>query len=386
MGISRGRLVQAWTLPNPTIEAEFIPEFDANLSLRAEYDVTALILTPLRVNAASAGVDAARFRAAGAAIEVGYAARAAFYKAQAGEQKLAFANQTLDAMAASRDASEALFKAGNIRELDFATEDAAYHTARAESAQMELAAHRAREALIRVLGLHGRDTSFSIAGTLPPIPEALVAPDALESRAIRASLELKERRSRLESLSRRAGVARAEGWIPDVALDVHALQPRDSTTGTIPSNVPWLISGGVRASVPIFDRKQGPSAMLDAEADAELERYYGAAVDIRSGARTLRESLSVAHGEARLYEKTILPSRRRVVEQSILQYNAMQISVFRLLAANREELRAKLAHVDAAASYWSAQAAFNALLAGHLVHAQDTMPMTGMSESQTEGD
>src|SRR5207247_10970744 len=100
----------------------------------------------------------------------------------------------------------------------------------------------------------------------------------------------------------------------------------------------------------------------------------------------LRASLSVAQAEERLDEKAVRPARRRVVEQSILQYIAMQISVFRLLAANREELRAKLAHINAVASYWTAQAAFDALFAGHLVRADGMMAMPAMNEAQTEGE
>lgn len=385
MGISRGHLVQAWALPNPSFEVEFVPGLETNLELRAEYDVTGLILAPIRAHAAEAEVDSARFRAAAMAIQTGYSARAAFFMAQAAEQKLALANQALDAMAAGRDAAEAIFRAGNIRELDFATEDAVYQSARADAAEMELAASDAREALVRILGLHGQDTTFSMVTTHPSLPDQLTTPDALEANAIRASFALKERRSRVENLARRAGLSRAEGWIPDVSVDVHALQPRDRATGTV-SNEPWLVSSGLRASVPIFDRRQGTSDALVAQAGAELERYYGAAVEIRSAARSLQARLSVAYGRARLYETTILPARRRVVEQSALQYNAMQISVFRVLNARREELRAKLADIDAVTSYWTAQAAFGALFAGHIVRVQDTMATPFKNDSSTESE
>lgn len=363
IGIPRGRLVQAWTLPNPTVEAELIPERDSNLLLRAEWDVTRVVLTPFRARAESLDVDAARFRAAGLTLATGSMARAAFYRAQAAGQRVALANQTLDALAASRDAAAAMFTSGNMPELDFANEEAAYQTARADAAEMELASRRAHEALVRVLGLHGPDIAFTIAGALPAVPEKLEAADALESRIIRSSFDLQARRSKLEALGRRAGYVRLEGWIPDVALDFHALQPRDPATGSIP-NEPWLLSGGARASVPIFDRNQGTAAALDAEAAAEIERYYGAAIDLRSVARSISADLATAHGEARLYQTLIVPARTRVVEQSMLQYNAMRISILQLLTAKREELRAKLAEIDARAEYWIARASYDAMLAG----------------------
>lgn len=363
IGIPRGRLVQAWSLPNPTVEAELIPERDSNLLLRVEWDVTRAILTPFRARAESLDVDTARFRAAGLAVATGSMARSAFYRAQAAEQKLALANQMLDTLAANRDAASAMFQSGNMPELDYANEDAAYQSARTDAAEMDLASRRAHEALVRVLGLHGPDSEFRIAGTLPAVPEKLEPNDGLESRVLRSSFDLRARKTKLEAIARRAGYTRLEGWLPDIAPDVHLLQPRDGATGTV-SNGPWLVSGGVRVTVPIFDQNRGTAAALDAEAAAEIERYYGASIDVRSTARTVSADLQAAHGTARLYQTTIVPARTRVVEQSVLQYNAMRISILQLLNAKREELHAKLAEVDARSAYWIARASFDAMVAG----------------------
>jgi hypothetical protein len=46
----------------------------------------------------------------------------------------------------------------------------------------------------------------------------------LEARSLRASFALAEMRFRLEALARQASLTRTEGWLPDVAVDVHALQ------------------------------------------------------------------------------------------------------------------------------------------------------------------
>jgi outer membrane protein TolC len=369
MGVSRGRLAQAAAVPNPAFEVEVLPERTSNFELRAEYDITGLVLAPIRANAAAADVDASRLRAAGLVIATGYRARAAFHALAAAEQKLAIENQWLDAEAASRDAAEAMSRAGNATVLDFATRDAAYQTARAEVAEAELAAEDAREALVRILDLHGQDVTVAIDKHLPPAPEALDAPADLEARAIRASFDLLERKSRLESLGRRAGVARAEGWIPDLAADVHAFQgERNPLTGASIEGG-WALGAGVRASVPLFDRKQGTSAAVEAELRAELERYYGAAADTRSRARSAYARLVTAHGRAKQYQNVIVPARKRVVEQAMLEYNAMQLDVFQLLAAKQEQLRAELAAQDALASWWTARAALDAIFAGYTTHA-----------------
>lgn len=56
---------------------------------------------------------------------------------------------------------------------------------------------------------------------------------------------------------------------------------------------------------------------------------------MRSHARELRNRLLSAHARVRSYESTLVPAQRTVMEQTLLQYNAMQLSVFELLAARR---------------------------------------------------
>jgi outer membrane protein, heavy metal efflux system len=359
MGVPRGRLAQAALIPNPTVELEFLPERDTKLEVRVEYDVTGLVLAPIRANAAAPDLEAARYRAAGAVVETGMRARAAFFHALAAKKKLDVANRSLDALAVARDAARALFQAGSYKELDLATEEAEYEEARAEVAELELAAEDAREALVRTLGLHGAEGQLTLAGDFPALPEAVGDSADLENRAVRASFDLKARKSEIEGFARSAGYARAEGWIPDVAADVHFLE---GSPASGPSDL--IVSGGVRASVPIFDRKQGTAASLDAEARASLERYVGAAVDVRSRARTTYARIVTAHARAKQYQKVVVPARQRVTAQALLQYNAMQLGLFELLAAKRNELAAELSAVDATANFWAARASFDALVAG----------------------
>ena len=85
---------------------------------------------------------------------------------------------------------------------------------------------------------------------------------------------------------------------------------------------------------------------------------------MRSRARASYARLATAHARAKQYERVILPARKRVGAQALLQYNAMQIGVFQLLASRRDELNAELHAVDATADYWIARSAFDALVAG----------------------
>ena len=367
MGIARGHVIQAGLLPNPVVEAELLPERNTQLELRVEYDITEALLAPRRARTAAPDLQATRYRAAAAVVELGYRVREAFYRAQSAEQRLALAQQVLDGFAAGRDAARALLAAGNIPELSLVHHEAAYEHARVTVAQLELEVAVQRERVQRLLGAHGPLTNWRVRGPLALAPERVEVPDRLEARALSASLELIEMRYRLDGVDRQGSLARAEGWIPDVTLDVHALQGNPEDSPPLVSDQDWRFGGGVGVAVPLFDRNQGKARALDAEFDALSERYFGAATDLRSLARETRSRLQSAHTRAWQYQDVIVPAQRRVTEQTLLQYNAMQVGVFELLEARRRELDAELASVETLREFWTATAALDALLAGRSV-------------------
>jgi outer membrane protein TolC len=364
LGIPRGRLLQASLLPNPTVELDLRYQQDRTQPLQGdlavEFELTRALLAPARASVARAELEAARVRAAGAAIELGFKVRAAFYAVQAAEERLAIAQRALDAFAAGRDAARAIFLAGNVPALDMATQEAAYERARITVAQMELELFDRHEHMTRLLGLFGNETAWTARDGLAPAPDEAPLRDASETRALRASLELEALRARLEVTARRTGLSRAEGWTPDVTIDAHGEQDGNSTE----------IGGGARVTLPVFDRRQGQTAALEAEFDGMLERYHGLAVDVRSALRETRNRVRSAHARARQYDVVIVPAQARVMEQVMLQYNAMNAGVFQVLQARREQLDAELARVETRREYWTSLAALDALFAGWRVDTE----------------
>ncbi len=385
VGIARGHLLQAGLLPNPTAEVEMLPERNTAMELRVEFDLTAALLAPRSSNAARPEVEAARLRAAAAVIDVGYRVRVAFYRLQSAQQRLRIAQQVLDGHAAARDAARAMASAGNIPELDLANQEASFERGRIIVAQLALEVATERERVQRLLGTHGADAQWRVETELGSVPEKIGTPPDLETRALRASLELSETRQRLESLARRTGVARSAGWIPDIAVDVHALRgnPEAETTGT--GDPDWAFGAGVSVGVPLFNRRQGTTAALEAEFDALMERYHGMAIDLRSAAREARLRIESSHARARHYQQIIIPAQERVTDQTLLQYNAMQIGIYHILQARREALEVKLAEVETLREYWSAVAELEAILAGKRVAPSggaNVMTLGSASESQ----
>jgi outer membrane protein TolC len=381
VGIARGELIQAGVLPNPLVEIESLPERNTSIEVRAEYHVTSLILAPRRAHAARAALDASRVEAAGAVIALAYEARAAFYALEGAEQRLGVARLALETLAAERDAAVALAEAGNLPAVRTAGAIAAFERARITVSEIDLEAFEARERVQRLLGLDGEAIGWRLGEELAPAPELLVVPEDLEARAIASSLELRETRHRLEAIARRVGVARTEGWLPDVDVDVHVLRGNpDDSAATGPSAL--RVGAGVSIGVPLFDRQQGTVRAYQAALDALGERYRGIAIDVQSAARQARNRVRSLHARVRQLHDVVRPAQAQILEQTLLQYNAMQIGVFELLRARREALDVELAYVDTLRDYWIASAALDALLAGGRIEA----PVVASGRMSSAGD
>ncbi|MDP3213641.1 MAG: TolC family protein [Deltaproteobacteria bacterium] len=361
LGVARGWLAQAGALPNPALEFDVRYQTDRAQPLqgdiRLEFGLTRAILTGQRVGVARAELQSAQARVAGAVLDLGFEVRAAFYAVQSSEERLVAAQQALDAFAAARDLARSLHEAGNIRALDLSMQEAAYETARVTVAEIELERLDRRERVQRLLGLHGEATGWSVEGGLPVTPEALALDAMTETRALQASLDLAAQRANLEVLARRVGLSQREGWLPDITVDAHAEQDGNTIE----------VGGGARVVLPLLDQRRGATAAYGAQFDAALERYYASAVDLRSAFRDARNRVRSAHARARQYDAVIVPARERVLRETLLQYNAMQVSVFQLLQARRELLDATLRRAEVRREFWTATTGTDALLAGRPV-------------------
>ena len=367
LGIARGQLVQANMIP--TVEYELAVMFPQGTDhpnkweLSAGLDLTQLILRGPRTDSAQAELDAARIRAAGAALDLVYRVRLAYYDVQASEQQLELYRTAMQAFGASYDAARELRRAGNTIELDVATEQTAYEGARVAVAEAEADLIDARERLNIQLGLFGRSIAWQVTQRLPDPASSLGDLNKLETRAIDVSLELAETRAQLSALARRVGVTKLAGILPDLSAGVGA-EKHDGI---------WFVGPSVHGSVPLFDRLQGMRISQEAELEGLRERYQANAIEIRATLRAARDRALSAQARVEQYRDTVLPLRERVVQQTLLQYNAMQIGVFQLLQARRDQLEAARNYVVTLHEYWRSRAALEQILAGRLVASLGVM-------------
>lgn len=362
LGVARGRLIEARTPANPRLEVEILPERNSDIEIGLEYEITSLLLVPAKTAAARADLDAARLEAAAEVVGLAQRVRVAFYALQAAHQQLAIAERTLDAFAAGHDAAVAMADAGNLNALDRAAQTAAYERARVVVSRLQLRLAERREKMQTLLGRHGRSLQWEVVEELPALEADLPDETRLEAKAVGSNLDLEATRRRATAAAKRVDLARLQGWMPDVELDVHALY-----AGGDDGDPPWGVGGGVALELPMFDRGRGEVVARKAELASVVQRREGTAIDVRSAARRVRNQLASAHARARHYEDVILPAQREVTAQTLLQYNAMDASVFAVLQARRDELDAELSWVETLREYWTARATYDALLAGRAV-------------------
>jgi cobalt-zinc-cadmium efflux system outer membrane protein len=86
------------------------------------------------------------------------------------------------------------------------------------------------------------------------------------------------------------------------------------------------------------------------------------------------------------YRTVLLPLRETVVEQASLQYNGMQIGLYELLSAKKEQVDAYRAYVGSVRDYWIARAELERVMGGRIGTAAPVPEGGGQSDTGKEHD
>ena len=362
LGIARALLLDAGLPPNLELDFERskVPGERSEFSFAATTDLSRLLFLPMHRGVASAQLDAVRFQTVGTVLGFAHAVRTAFYDYQAAEQLLELDQTVLAAAAASYDVAQRLREAGNIAALELANERAFYEESRGQVALAEGVAFSRREELNALMGLSGMETTWQLAGRLAEPQER--SPDLadLEGRAIEQSLDLVALEYRYRAAARRANLARAEALLPSLRAGVQL--ERDEGIRKLGPVISF--------DLPLFNQGQGLVALARAEMRLLEQQYQARAVRIRSAVRTARNELLIADRRVEHYQEVLLPLREQIIEETQRQYNAMQLGVFELIAARRDQVRTAQEFVIALREYWHARATMDQILAGRIVSVE----------------
>jgi cobalt-zinc-cadmium efflux system outer membrane protein len=359
LGVAQADLVQAGLLANPVFDgAVFFPV--AGGPLKADLSVAMsfldLFYRPLRRRVAAARFEEARLQVTGAVLDFATTVRAAFYRHQANEQRLELLQTVVQALAVSFEVSQRLYAAGNITDLDLARERVLLEEEKLQLRAAEVVVRESRAELNTLMGLWGPETAWQIDRRLPDVPVEPLPVAELERHALAQSLDLARARQRLIVGGEQLGVTRAMSLVPESSLGAGA--ERDEGE--------WKVGPTIEIPIPLLNQGQGRLGRAAAEFRRAEQEYYALGVRVRSATRLVKERLQGAEDRARYSRDIVLPLRERIIRETQLQYNAMQVGVFELLRAREQQIRAAITYVETLLDYWLARTDLEQLLSGRM--------------------
>lgn len=353
LGLARAEILENAT-PNPSVEAE--ARFghhgaDPALEFSFQQPLTELFYSAGHRTAASAELEAEKWEAAGAILALVLEVKAAFFAHQANVEKVALHQRVMQAEDARLAAAEALYQAGNISELDYLGEKDQRERMTTSLLEAQEALHASKEALQVLLAVDGWKM-----GTLPVLPKIPAEYSSLEETVAGANFGLRAAEEKVRAANKRLSLSKWAGVLPDIGVGVtaHRDEPGES----------WEFGPSLEVELPLFDRASGSTAREEAMLRILAGEQKAKSQAIRSAARKTAGELRTAHARAAHQREVVLPLRARIVEQTRAGVNAMTISVFQLLSAEREQVEAMLEEVEAREKYFLVEAELAHLVAG----------------------
>jgi len=361
LDVSQADLVQAGLLSNPTLSGSV--GFPIGNIGRSEYEVSLvqsfldIFMLPLRKRFAEKQFIAETLRVAHAALEVAAEVSKEFAELQAAEQTVAMMGAISDGAGAAAQLADEQFEAGNITERTVTSERAVAEQIRLELARDQLGLLEHREKLNRLLGLWGPRTAWNIAEKLPEIPAADAAVEHLERTALQQRLDVAAARKQVEVMDSALSLAKTSRYTGVVDVGIHTHQDPDGAR---------LLGPTLSLELPIFDQRQALIGRLAAQRRQAQRHLDALAIDARSEVRLAAAKLELSRRTAQQYQRALLPMRKTMLEQAQLEYNAMQIGLYELLAAKQAETETLRAYIEAVRDYWVARAELERALGGKI--------------------
>lgn len=361
LNIAQAELVGAGLLSNPVfdLESRFHKGGGVGLEVGIVQNFIDILYIPLRKKLAKASFEKVKLSVAGEIIDLTREVRSSFYRYQALEQQLALEKKIVSATDASYSIAKKLRTAGNITELSLSREKAFFEEAKISQRTIEVDVLKARERLNTLIGLWGKNIDWKAEKKLQDPPKNEVEIHGLLKTALQNSIELGVSRQEIEGLGTSLDLSIPFGIFPESEIGISG--ERESESGE------WGFGPSFVIPLPIFNQGQPLKAAAKARLIKAIENYKATAIALRSQLRTSYASLLADKEKALYYKKIILPLNEKLVSESLLQYNAMQIGAFELLDSKREEISAARNYIDSLNNYWSSRTDLETILAGRMV-------------------
>lgn len=319
-----------------------------------------LMTLPYRQGISRSLVTQAKFQLSASVVEHVTQVRQGWVRAVAAGQVLQYAEQVNASAQASAELAQRMQQVGNFTKLQRQRQQVFYADSAAQLAAARHAHTASREELTRLLGLtDAQSEKLQLPERLPDLPDQAQDARAVSATAAGQRLDVLLARSQLDISGKAQGLNLLTSVV-DVELGIRRNTVFDNAAGTSSAKNGFEL--GIR--LPIFDWGSAQRATMNARSLAAASRYEGT---VRNASSQLRQSYSAyrtAYDVAKHYRDEIVPLRRAMAEENQLRYNGMLISVFELLADNRDQVSSVMAAINAYQQFWLSDAALAASMTG----------------------
>lgn len=359
LGIAEASMIESSLPPNPTFALSRVwTPVELDVEERIAADILALATLPARAEVAAERFHQAQLRAAEETLRVGAETRRRYYRAVAARELVVSLSQAASAADSAAKAAKQLTETGAMNKLDQAREDAFQADVLIQLAKARQEATSDREQLVRGLGLSGSDP-LRLPEALPPLPKRPRSGFNAETEALRRRVDLQIARIEVDALAKSYGLTKATRFINllEVSGVVRTQRESSGSHGT---------GSGVEANfqIPIFDFgevrvRQASEAYMGA-----VNRLSEKAVNVASQTREAYQTYRSSYNIANRYRNEVLPLRKTISDETMLQYGAMQIDVFSLLTETQRRIAANTAATEAKRDFWLANTNLDASIVG----------------------
>jgi cobalt-zinc-cadmium efflux system outer membrane protein len=368
LGIAASEVAGSTVLPPTDVDLNHkwsLGGSGSETELTVVQDLLSLIQIGQRRGAANADLDAARVRAIASTVDLATGVEIAFYDYLAAQQDLELVQTAFEAAVASADLVERQHAAGNTTDLALAREQEQRERMRVEVSRAEQHVADTRARLGSLLGLRADQRGWTTAGRLPDVPKTARALEDLDRVADAANLDAAALRAEADAATARHRYAMVRAFVPTLGIGVAAAKREVGD---------WEAGPAIRIGIPLFDQQQGPRARALAEQRRATRELAATRTELGAEVQATRSRVAKAFAEARQLIDVVLPLRKRVLDETVLQYNAMNATPFELLVAKRDMVEVGRQLIDAQRRYWTAVAQAKALERGGHARASEDMP------------
>ncbi len=367
IGIANADLTEAGLLKNPLfdVSARFPdrPPSATNLEFAIVQDFLDLLMIPLRKKVAANELARAELKVGDAVLKLVAEVKTTFYTLQGKQMLFSRLGALENTNAAALELTQRQHEAGNINDLELANQQSTYSQSKLDAAQVAKEMRSDREKLNRLMGTWGNQTQWTISDELPEMAGRDFPTDRLESLAISQRLDLAASKAEVSAVVQSLGLTKTYRYVGAIefGLDTEKSPDRQRVTG------PTL-----RLELPIFNQGKGRIARLEAQLRQAERRLEAQAIDIRSEVREARDRLLAEKDLATYYREELVPERKRVLDLTLTNYNAMLKGPYDLLLARQNELAAERGYIEALRDYWIARADLERAVGGRLTSSRKT--------------